>query len=177
GEQRIGLAHADLVPADVRHLEPPVGGVHAHDATGQDAEPRARPLLLALVEQHLHAEADAEVRPAARDRAAQHVAEAALDEPAHEHAERALAGYDDLVRAPDDLGVARDGDVAADLGDRALHRAQVARADIDDGDHVVSVPLVDGMAPPSRGSIRVAASHARANALKMHSMVWCALPP
>src|SRR6195952_580649 len=30
-------------------------------------------------------------------------------------------------------------------------------------------PLVDGTAPPSRGSMRVAASHARANALKMRS--------
>ena len=36
----------------------------------------------------------------------------------------------------------------------------------------VSVPLVDGTAPPRRGSIRVAASHARANALKMHSIMW-----
>ena len=73
---------------------------------------------------------------AARDRLAQRVAEAALAEPAHEHAERALPGHDDLVGAPDDVGIARDDDVAADLRERALDGAQVAGADVDDRDHV-----------------------------------------
>src|SRR5262249_14290005 len=99
------------------------------------------------------------------------------DQAAHEHAEGALTGHDDLVGAADDLGVAGQHDVGADLLQRALDRAQIARADVDQRDHWVSVPLVDGTAPPSRGSSRVAASHARANALKMHSMVWWALPP
>jgi len=54
-----------------------------------------------VIEQDLHPEADPEERPAARDRIADRVAQAALDQAAHEHAERALAGHDQLVRAPD----------------------------------------------------------------------------
>ena len=63
------------------------------------------------------------------------LAEPALGEPAHEHAERALAGHDDLVRAPDDVRIARDDDLAADVRQRALDRAQVAGAHVDDRDH------------------------------------------
>ena len=43
-----------------------------------------------------------------------------------------------------------------DGGQRLLDRAQVAGADVDHRDHDVSVPLVDGTAPASRGSMRVA---------------------
>src|SRR5512140_427727 len=174
GEQRIAAVKRELVPPDMRDFYARLSGPEPHDAAGDHAEPGARSLLLALVEQDLQAEADPQVRPAARDRLAQGLAEAALAEPAHEHAERALARHDDLVGAGDGLGIAGDDHVAADLCERTLDGAQVPRADIDDGDHVVSVPLVDGTAPPSRGSMRVAASHARANALKMHSIVWWA---
>jgi hypothetical protein len=75
---------------------------------------------------------------------------------AHEHAERALPGYDDLVRAPDRLGIARDDDITTDMLQRTLDRAQVARTNVDDRDHAVKVPFVEGTAPPSRGSTRVA---------------------
>ena len=60
--------------------------------------------------------------------------------------------------------------LGADMFERSLDRAQVARTDIDDRDHAMSVPFVEGTAPPIRGSIRVAASQARAHALKMHSI-------
>src|SRR5207245_5823800 len=105
------------------------------------------------------------------------ISEPALGQAAHEHAERALSGHDQLVRAPDGVRIAGHHDVSADLLQRALDRSEISRARVENRDHEVSVPLVDGIAPPSRGSIRDAASHARAHALKMHSITWCALPP
>ena len=92
-----------------------------------------------------------------------------------EFAERALAGHDHAIGASHHLGIAGDDRFAADLRQRARYRAQISRANVDDSNarpsaHADSVPLVDGTAPPSRGSIWVAASQARAKALKMHSM-------
>jgi hypothetical protein len=94
-----------------------------HDATAQDAESGDGPLLVAFVEQDLEAEADAEVGPTGRDRSTQRVAQATLRQAAHEHAERALAGHDDLVGAMNDVGIARYDDVTACADQRALHRA------------------------------------------------------
>ena len=51
-----------------------------------------------------------------------------------------------------------DDDVGPDVRECAFDRAQIPRANVDDRDHPVSVPFVDGIAPPSRGSMRVAAS-------------------
>jgi hypothetical protein len=40
--------------------------------------------------------------------------------------------------------------------ERTLDRAQISRANVDDRDHAVKVPFVEGTAPPRRGSTRVA---------------------
>ena len=151
-------------------LERGIVGTQPCDLAGQHAEPTAAAFLAAL-EQHLQPEADAEVRRAGRDTLAQHVAESTFGETAHEHAECALPWHDELVRFADHFGIARDHDIRTDVRQRTLDGAQVAGTDVEDRDHSVSVPLVEGIAPPRRGSIRVAASHARANALKMHSIM------
>src|SRR5688572_20291262 len=51
GEERLFSLSFDLVPADVRHLEPP--DREAHDPPRQEAEPLDRAVLLAVLEQDL----------------------------------------------------------------------------------------------------------------------------
>src|SRR5262249_16211457 len=66
---------------------------------------------------------------------------------------------------------------AAGGGERLGDRAQVPRSGIDDRDHVVRVPLVDGTAPGARGSTAAAWSAARANALNTPSTTCFAFSP
>ena len=83
------------------------------------------------------------------DALAQDIAEVALDEPAHEHAERALAGTTSLSAFRTTSGSRVTTTSPPTCCERALDRAQVAGADVEDRDgHSVSVPLVDGIAPP-----------------------------
>src|SRR5690606_28228375 len=95
-------------------------------------------------------------------------------------AERTDAGEDDRARAPEVVRVAGDPDleVAPGTTGRALEtlrRApQVANPVVDDRDH--SVPFVEST-PVTRGSSEVAASSARANALKAASILWCGFRP
>ena len=62
GERGHAPHDAELVPAHVRHLALRVAR-EADDAAAEDAEPAHAGRLLALVEEELHAEADAEERP------------------------------------------------------------------------------------------------------------------
>src|SRR5688500_2999592 len=60
GQERLSRALGPhLVPPDVRHLE--VGAAKALDAPGEQTQPGDRSVLLALPEQDLQPEADAEV--------------------------------------------------------------------------------------------------------------------
>ena len=88
--------------------------------------------------------------------------------PAHDIGHLRLDRGELLVELGHDEGAEadlRDDDVSADVGQRALDGSEIPGAHVDDRDHVLSVPLVDGTAPPRRGSIFVAMSQARANAL------------
>src|SRR5579875_1811039 len=158
-----GPHDAQRIPAHVRHLARGVAR-EAHHAPGEDAEPAHAGRLLALLEEELHADADAE-KGASRARRLTH----RLDEPRrrevfHARAEGALAGQDDGGRGGDAGRVARDlGRVARPL-DRLLCAAQVADAVVE------STPF-------TRGSRWVAASSARASALKAASTTWWGLRP
>src|SRR5207247_183910 len=78
---------------------------------------------------------------------------------------RALPRHHDLRRLGDDVRIVGDDHVAGSgVLHRFLHAAQVPEAEVDDRDHVVNVPLVEGT-PSTRGSIRVAASSALAKLL------------
>src|SRR5262249_24926749 len=172
-ERRAGL---DLVPTHVRHLEPGAVG-EAHHTPAQEAQARARPLLLTLVEQDLQAQADAEIRPAGQNVGPHGLAEAA-GEPAHAIAEGTLARYHQPRGGRHALGIRGQNRHAAGSGQRLLDAAQVAASGVDDRDHAyrVSVPLVDGTSV-RRGSRRTAAAHGRASALNRASMMWCAFSP
>jgi len=67
---------AQLVPADLRHLEHAAIRPHhvcgkAHHAPRDDAQSGVPPHFLALVEQHLHADTDAQQRRPRVDRGVQ----------------------------------------------------------------------------------------------------------
>jgi hypothetical protein len=155
-EQRIVLVPGHPVPAHVRHLDRRIGGREPHHPPGQDRQPAHRAVLLALVEQDLEPQADPQVRLAGVDRVADRIFQAALDQAVHERRERSLARHHDLVRGAHHVGVAGHDHLGLDRGQGLGHRPQVAAAHVDHRDHVVNVPLVEGTAPASRGSIAVA---------------------
>ena len=97
-------------------------------------------------------------------------------QPPHRLGERAHARHDEAVGPGQDVVVAGQPGVPADALEGLLDRAAVAHAVVEDPDHAVRVPFVDGT-PASVGSIVTAARRARANALKAASMRWCAFVP
>src|SRR4030095_8318237 len=110
------LALANLIPPHVRDAVLGVVAVaEAHAAAAQDAEAAHRPALLALLEQRLQAEADAEKRRAALDDARHDVEETVGAQVVHAGAERADARQYNPGRAGDDVDVARDLSCDADL--------------------------------------------------------------
>src|SRR6266576_906488 len=101
----------DAIPAHVRDFEPRISRLDPNDPASEHAEPRAI-AFFAVLEQHLHAEADSEIRPAAAQIIAHRIIEPTFDEFVYEHAERALSRHDELVRAPDHLRIASDDNIS-----------------------------------------------------------------
>ena len=149
GPQRMGLAALlrllHLVPAHLRHLEAAAVGLRpafeielAHIAGNQ---PQARHIaFVAVVEQHLHAHADAEQRLV--DGGIEHgLLQARFAQLAHAVGHGALTGEDHAVGGMDHIGVCRDDHVPAGIGCGRAHRlrdrAQIAHAVIDHGHGVV----------------------------------------
>src|SRR5207247_2279640 len=133
---RAPLALLDSIPAHVRNL--PTGREPAHDA-GQHVEALALAELLAAREEQLIAEADAEKRAAAVERATQRRRQVKTVEIGHRIVKRAVAGKDHGIGGVHRLGVLGHDGVHADPFEGLLDRAEIASAVIDDGDH--SVPL------------------------------------
>ena len=96
GHARAGRPPVQVVPADVRHLEP---GLQAFDRAAEYAEARPAAALAAALEEQLEAEAHAEERRAGRDAPEHGGPEAALLEPRGRVAERADAGKHHRVGA------------------------------------------------------------------------------
>src|SRR5258706_718319 len=173
GEKRriFFLFHA--VPAHVRHLEAVVRAKRHHPA-GKNIQSLLRPELLALAEQELEAEADAEKRLFALHDFADRPDEVVAPEVFHAGVEGADARQHDPVGVENRRDVARDLRPAAHALEALLDAAKVPHAVIDDRDH--RLPLVD-RTPLTRGSMRVAWPSARASALKQASMMWCGFSP
>src|SRR5690606_16443245 len=139
----------DLVPAHVRHLEAlaVLLQVLAEEAylTGEQADAIDPVVLLAALEQRLHADADAEERAVDADLAHQLVETQAADL-GHAVADRADAGKHHAVGFTDDLRIAGHQHLAGtDVLQRLGHRVQIAHAVIDDGDGLhYRQPLVEG---------------------------------
>src|SRR5262249_55432520 len=172
-EKRGRFLRLELVPAHVRHLRA-VPRTEADHAAGKDIEALLRTELLALAEQQLESQADAEKRRLARDDVAHRRDEVVALEIFHARAERADAGQHDAVRAHDRADIAGDLRGVPETLERLLHAVEIAHAVVDDRDH--KLPLVD-KTPLMRGSMRVAWPSARAVALKHASMMWCGLSP
>ena len=131
-EQRGALGGLDGVPAHVRddrRLQPLDRPGPLAAALGLDA------VLDAALEEHLHADADAEHRPAAGQPPPDHRVAAHRAQPVHAGGERADAGHDQAVGVQRGLAV---GGQSVDLGagplERADGRAQVARPVVEDDD-------------------------------------------
>src|SRR5439155_21741362 len=107
-------------------------------------QPLALPELLALGEEELIAEADAEERAPAVEAAADRLQQAQRLERAHGVVERAVAGQHDRLGVVDDPRVLGDQRPHAETPERLLHAPEIAPAVVDDRDHGYSVPLVDG---------------------------------
>ena len=133
-EDRRAAVESQLVPAHVRHLVL-ARHVEPHDLARQDAEPFVLAVFVALVEQHLQAEADAQERLAAGDRGADRLDQLALAKCGDRVAKRAHARQHDLVRVRQHGRVARDRGRVPDSLEPLLHAAKVAHFVVDDGDH------------------------------------------
>src|SRR5687767_12418509 len=164
----------DLVPADVRDLEPRKG--KSRYAPRQQTETSGVALFPALEEQ-LQADADAKKRLRPR-RLDDRLARTARAELARTIGQRALPRHDDSFGGQNRLRIGGDPHLGAggDVLERLRHRAQVAHAVIHNGD-LQRVPLVEGTMPAARGSGSAAMRSARANALNMVSHWWWALSP
>ncbi len=154
-----------------------VSGRPAHGAR-DDAETRGARALLAGVEEHLHADADAEERPPAGDGVEGHALQPGGPQRLHATPEGADAGqYDARRRRATRPGSAVSRASAPDPHERLLGRAEVADAVVEDSARTVSrhsTPLVDGTPPPST---RTASRRQRARPLNDASTMWCTLRP
>src|SRR5688572_23136155 len=175
-----GRAPADgqPIPSHVGHLQAETGG-KAHHAAAEYPEPPDAGRLLAFLEEDLHADADAEERPAGSGGLAYGADQPGAREILHARPERALPRQDDAGRARDASGVAGHECRLPEMLEGFLRAVEVSDAVVDDGErlaHPASVPLVDGT-PRTRGSCCVAASSARARPLNAASITWCGLRP
>src|SRR5688572_12835529 len=165
-----------FVPAHMRNLQP--RRPEPRHLSGEHTEAPCV-TFLAVLEQHLQADADAEKGLAAGcldDR----FTRTAIRELAHAVAHGALPGDHHPVRGDDPLRIRghQNFGIRRDMLDRLRHRAQISHAVIDDGDfQTQSEPLVEGTTPAARGSGSAAIRSERANALNTVSHWWCALSP
>ena len=110
--------------------------------------------FFARFKQRLQAEADAEERNTGADAFEQRFPHLQLVERAHHLSEMSHAGKNDFRRDAQARSVSNEFVLRADLRQRVLNRAQIARAVIEDRDH--SSPFVDGSCSFSRGSFEQA---------------------
>src|SRR3954468_18703014 len=110
-------------------------------------------------------DADAEECRAAVDRVANRGVDAVLEQPAHRSGEAADAGKNELRRAGDGRGIARDVQIGARRAERARDVRGVRDRRVDQGDAQMT-PFVLGM---SLDTTAFASRTAIANALKIAS--------
>ncbi|CAB4884526.1 unannotated protein [freshwater metagenome] len=131
------------------------------------------PMLDPAIEEHLHADADAEHRAAAREPAIDHDVASHCANPGHARSERPDPWEDERAGAQGGIEVSGDGDGGTDMLERPLGRPQIAGPVVEDEDvdgaHApVRVPLVDGT-PTTRTSRATASRRDRATDLNCAS--------
>ena len=151
---------------------------------GHDARPLAEALgvdaaLDAALEQHLHADADAEHGPAAGEPALDELVAAARAQRLHDGAEGADARHDEAVGLEHERPVGGEPRVGARRRQRLDGGVDVARPVVEDRDErfrAHRAPFVLGI-PSTSGSRAFACRNARANALYSASAMWCGSRP
>src|SRR5262245_13581245 len=171
-EELLPAIRLHSVPAHVRHFE---AGGEPPDGPGNHVEPLAVTELLARGEQQLVAQADAQERPLPVERPAQGGQQSEGVEVFHGIVKRPVPGQDDGVGLVDQTGILSHSRRHSEPTEGFLHRAQVAPAVVDDGDH--KLPFVEGIWSAIRGLIRVASASARPTALNTASVMWWRLWP
>src|SRR5207302_2904277 len=161
---------AQPAPADHRQA---LAVSHQLDRPLEQTESLMVAVLGRLVEEQLIAEADAEQRLAAPGQVDDLPAQVALLQPRQGRREGPDTGQDETVGSAQVLLVRRDLRLGARVQQRALDRAQVANAVVDDGDHP-STPLDEGTPRPRTD---IESRSASPNALKVDSDMWCRLLP
>ena len=108
GEHGVLSPRLELVPAHMRDLERGVGGLYRHDLAANPAEARHILELAAPARRQLHAHADPEKRPAARDHAfvERRLHAADCREAAPTIGEGAHAGQHHAIGLADEIGIA-----------------------------------------------------------------------
>src|SRR2546425_12325033 len=167
GEKRGLPKRPELVPPHVRDAP------RAHAAHGPPQEAETLPALLALLEEKLHAHADAEHRPAGFSPLSQRLCQAALFEHPRGGAEMSDPG-DDRERCLADSGcVARYLRLRARALQCRADAAHVARTVVGQyNPH--AAPFVERTPPPSRAH---ASPSARPSALNAASAMWWSSAP
>ena len=157
----------------VREFQPTCGDFtedgNCRHLPGKIPAPANLGALLTSFEKPLHSQADSEKRLAGAGGLQQGLAQAR----AVQRLQRGKMPHSrehDLVRRCHSLRLVRHHDLGAEIVERLLHRIQVARAVIDDGDH--RSPLVLGSMRPRRRSREHATRRARAKALNSASILW-----
>ena len=145
-------------------------------AAADQSQPLVFAIFVALVKQHLHAEADAQQRLAARRLVLHHGVHAAFSQLVRRVAERAHAGQQHLVRPADHRRVGGHHRLLPDGGEGALQGEQVAHAIVNDRYHH-SIPFVEGISSRYASSMATASFIARPNALNAPSMMWWEFSP
>ncbi len=138
------------------------------DAPGEHAE-RPRAVLVAAVEQELHAQADAQEGAVGGDPAPDRLHEPAPPQPFHRGPGRTDTGHDEGVGAHHVRLRPRQHDLGAGRAQGFVDAHEVAGAVVDDGDpgHP-RLPFVDAT-PARRGSGAIATRSARPRALNAAS--------
>ncbi len=131
-EDRVRAPGLQPVPAHVRHRELPL---EAPDAAGQEAEAGVASVLLALLEEELHADADAEEGLSLLDRLAQDRHEAPPFDLGHGGRERPVAGQHERVGAAQGLRVPGEQDLRPRAAEALRHAPEVPDAVVGDRDH------------------------------------------
>jgi hypothetical protein len=123
----------------VRHLESvELRALETPHPTAEESETGDGAELLALLEEELQAETDAEERRAAEHDLAHRLDETAVAEVLHAGTERADAGQHDAIGGKDPSSVARHLDGSPRARETLLDAAEVAHPVVDDGDHGVA---------------------------------------
>ena len=149
------------VPAHVGHLQ----ACPRHkpgDPAGQQAQARAAESLVAVLEEELMPEADAEHGPAGRRHVSHRLAQTPVGERPRRDRECAHTRKHDTGAGGDDVGLVTDHRLSTGSPERALDAAQISDSVIADADlQAHSVPFVEGTPPPiTRNASRVASPSA-----------------